>query len=225
MGVNKPRPGVSIARLKLEELIAVPESSLDMQKLTVAIRALGLGVDATELHGGICGLLCTHGPGAVSVWISESRADHGPRSGEAAVAAEQLHDAEAETWRELNSPSLTFYPLLPDAEVDLAERVTALALWCQGFVAGLGLGGYSLEDAALEQDAASGQSQIAEIVGDFVEISRAGLGTDERVESDQAGFDLVALVEYVRISVQLIFEELHGQRETDRAAAELPLLH
>jgi uncharacterized protein YgfB (UPF0149 family) len=198
----------------------VTESSLDLEKVTAAIATLELGVDAAELHGGICGLLCARGPGAVSIWIRESGADQVPRLGDAVAAAEQLHDAEAETWRDLKGPSLIFYPLLPDEEGVLAERVAGLALWCQGFVTGLGLGGYSLEDAAFEDDPSGSRAQIAEIVSDFVEISRAGLDSDDLNEADRAGFELAALVEYVRVSVQLIFEELHGQRKTDLAALE-----
>jgi uncharacterized protein YgfB (UPF0149 family) len=196
-----------------------------LEKLTAAIATLELGVDAAELHGGICGLLCTRGPGAVATWIRESGADHVPRLGDAMAAAERLHEAEAESWRELNGPNIVFYPLLPDAEGVLAERVAGLALWCQGFVTGLGLGGYSLEDAAFEDDPSGGRAQVAEIVNDFVEISRAGLDADDLNEADRAGFDLAALVEYVRVSVQLIFEEFHGQRETDMAAPEPQLRH
>jgi uncharacterized protein YgfB (UPF0149 family) len=196
-----------------------------LEKVTAAVAALELGVDAAELHGGVCGLLCTYGPGAVSIWIRESRREFAPRSDAAAVAAEQLHDAEAETWRDLSSPNLVFYPLLPDTEDELSQRVAALALWCQGFVTGLGLGGYSLEDAAFDEDPNGGRTQIAEIVNDFVEISRAGLGAEDLAQADAAGFDLAALVEYVRVGVQLIFEELQGQRDAARAVSEIQIKH
>jgi uncharacterized protein len=203
----------------------VTESSLDLEKVTAAITALELGVDAAEFHGGICGLLCTRGPGAVSVWIRESGADDGPRSDEAAAAAERLHDTEAETWRELSGPNLVCYPLLPDEEAAMDERVAGLALWCQGFLTGLGLGGYSLEDAALEDDPDGSRTRVAEIVDDLAEISRAGFSAEETSEVDQAEFDLAALVEYVRVGVQLIFEELHGQHGTFLSAPERQLRH
>jgi len=198
----------------------VTDSSLDLDKITAAISALELGVDATELHGGLCGLLCTQGAGAVTAWIRGSSADHRARSAEAAAAADQLYEAEAETWRELNDPNLVWYPLLPDEQAELSERVAGLALWCQGFVTGLGLGAYSTEAAAFEDDPDGSRTQIAEILDDFVEISRAGLGADEIAAADKTEFDLAALIEYVRVGVQLVFEHLHRQRQADTGADE-----
>ena len=54
---------------------------------------------------------------------------------------------------------------------------------------------------------------IAEVVGDFTEISRAGLSEDEAAGRDQADFALAELREYVRAGVQMVFEELAPRRE------------
>jgi hypothetical protein len=187
-------------------------------KLAEAIAALGLGVDAAEFHGGICGLLCTHGPGALSAWLDESRGAEASLIGDSAAMNEILHEAEGESWRELSGSELAFYPLLPDEEVALDERVAALASWCQGFVTGLGLGGYVVDDDRSTGASGAADTELAEIVGDFVEISRAGLSEEEQEQAHEADFDLAALIEYVRVGVQLIFEELQPQRE--RAATQ-----
>jgi uncharacterized protein YgfB (UPF0149 family) len=189
------------------------ESSLDLTKVNAAITALELGVDAAELHGGISGLLCTQGPGAMSLWLQGSATDDDARSEERLAAADCLHEVEAETWRELNDPTLAFYPLLPDPEDSLPDRVAAIAHWCHGFVTGLGLGGYSPEDAAFEEGDDEIRNGLAELIEDFVEISRAGIGADELESVDQAGFDLAEVIEYVRVGVQFVFESLSPRRD------------
>ena len=84
------------------------------------------------------------------------------------------------------------------AVVALAEQVEALAVWCQGFLSGVG----TTAPAAVEGDA------LGEILRDFAEISRAGLSEDEEAGHDQPDFALAQIHEYVRVSVQLAFEEL-----------------
>ncbi|HSG63698.1 MAG TPA: UPF0149 family protein [Gammaproteobacteria bacterium] len=183
----------------------------DSSKLADTIAALGLGVDAAEFHGGICGLLCASGPGAASVWVRESGDAPSP-IGDGATTSETLREVEAACWSELSGAELAFYPLLPDSEAALGERVNALAAWCQGFVTGLGLGGYGADSDDFDDASGGGRAQVDEIVADFVEISLAAPDDDEPEPGAQADFDLAALVEYVRVGAQLIFEELEGQR-------------
>lgn len=184
---------------------------MESSKLADAIAALGLGVDVAELHGGLCGLLCASGPGAVSVWLRES-GDQPSSSLDGEPASEMLREVEAACWGALNGSELAFQPLLPEGEATLEQRVAALAAWCQGFVTGLGLGGYGADRASFGEASASDRAQVDEIVADLVEISRAAPDDEELESSGQAGFDLAALVEYVRVGVQLIFEELEDRR-------------
>ena len=59
----------------------------------------------------------------------------------------------------------------------------------------------------------SGQEgSIAEILRDFAEISRAGLSEEEAAGQGQADFALAEIHEYVRVSVQIVFEELAAER-------------
>jgi uncharacterized protein len=102
---------------------------------------------------------------------------------------------------------MTFEPLLPGEERPLAERVQALAEWCQGFLSGLGQGG--IDPQAMEgADAES----IAEIFTDFAEISRAALDVEEPADPNEPDFALAEVKEYVRVSVQIVFEELAAFR-------------
>ncbi len=207
----------------LEDCAAVTGSSLDDLKIAGAIDVLGLGIDVAEFHGGICGLLCSGGPGAAAAWIRQSDGGHASVATGAESAREELHQAEAETWRLLSSPEFEFEPLLPPVEADLDERVAALALWCQGFLTGLGLGGIRTEDLRAGDGDGGRGAELAEIIADFTEISRAHVGAEDFTDADRADFDLVEIIEYVRVSTQLVFEALqeHQARAAARAEAEV----
>jgi uncharacterized protein YgfB (UPF0149 family) len=85
----------------------------------------------------------------------------------------------------------------------------ALALWCQGFLSGVGTTAPSAAQSA-RQGTDSGS--LAEILRDFAEISRAGLSEEEAAGQGQADFALAEIHEYVRVSVAVVFEELAAER-------------
>jgi uncharacterized protein YgfB (UPF0149 family) len=96
--------------------------------------------------------------------------------------------------------------LLPDDDAPLAEQVQALALWCQGFLSGVG----TTAPNAARQNVEDGS--LTEILRDFAEISRAGLSEEEAAGQGQADFALAEIHEYVRVSVAVAFEELAAER-------------
>ena len=56
-------------------------------------------------------------------------------------------------------------------------------------------------------------AEVAEILGDFAEMSRAGVDDEDTADPTQADFALAELKEYVRVSVQIVFEQLADRRE------------
>jgi uncharacterized protein YgfB (UPF0149 family) len=110
---------------------------------------------------------------------------------------------------QLEDPEYGFTPLLPDDDRSMAERVGALARWCEGFLLGLGLGGVR------EQSALPGDS--AEVMKDFVEISRLGHDEGKEKEEDEGAY--AEIVEYVRMAVLLVYEELRPMRAARPADA------
>jgi uncharacterized protein len=102
-----------------------------------------------------------------------------------------------------------FEPLLPSDAQPIEARTTALAEWCQGFLYGLGAGNIP--------DASRLPGEVGEIVRDFAEITRAGVDGAETEESNESAY--AELVEFVRVGVQLLFEELSAAR---RAPAPAP---
>ena len=90
---------------------------------------------------------------------------------------------------------------MPDDDQPLRRRVEALSNWCQGFLLGLGLGGVR------EGSGLPGDSQ--EVMRDFAEISRLGHGDGNKEEEESA---YAEIVEYVRMAVLLVYEELRPLR-------------
>ncbi|HEX7237241.1 MAG TPA: UPF0149 family protein [Gammaproteobacteria bacterium] len=183
---------------------------LDYDRLRDVLGAAGTVVALAELHGGVCGAMCAGGPDAARRWLIDSL-DDGEAGGPPATVADDLDELIGTSSKMLEEGELTFEPLLPSDDAPLAEQVEALAVWCQGFLSGVGSTAPAAASASAEGDA------LGEILRDFAEISRAGLSDEEAAGQGQPDFALAEIQEYVRVSVQIAFEELAPVRA---AAAE-----
>jgi uncharacterized protein len=154
--------------------------------------------DAAEAHGTLAGCLCGAAGYRLEDWLKEILPE-GRATGAAAAMLQELYEATASA---LIQPDMEFDLLLPQDSAPLAERTQALAQWCQGFLYGLGAG--RIPDASLLP------GEVGEVVRDFIEITRAGLEGEAEDESSENAY--VELVEFVRVGVQLLFEELAAAR-------------
>jgi len=187
---------------------------LDYDRLRESLSAAGAVVALAELHGGVCGALSAGGVDAARRWLADSLDDAEVGAATAmdggsaenagssfrplAAVTDDLEEMIGTSAKMLDDAELRFEPLLPSDDAPLAEQVEAIAAWCQGFLSGVG----STAPAAVESEA------LGEILRDFAEISRAGLSDDEAAGHDQPDFALAEIHEYVRVSVQLAFEDL-----------------
>jgi uncharacterized protein len=173
---------------------------LDYDRLRDSLVAAGAVVALAELHGGVCGALCASGPAAARRWLTESLDDAEGDAVTAAVA-DDLEELIGASSKMLEDDALTFEPLLPSDDAPLESQVEALAVWCQGFLSAVG-------STAPGSVRSSEGDDLDEILRDFAQISRAGLSEDEAAGLGQPDFALAEVREYVRVSVQLVFEEL-----------------
>jgi len=175
---------------------------IHVQQLLAQERSLA---DAAEAHGTLAGCLC----GAVGYrfedWLKEILPEGRARAA-AAATLQELFDATAGALRE---PDMEFELLLPADEQPIEARTAALAEWCQGFLYGLGTGRIP--------DASSLPGEVGEVVRDFLEISRADVDATQGEESNETAY--AELVEFVRVGVQLLFEELAAARAPGAPAA------
>ena len=107
-----------------------------------------------------------------------------------------------ETLEKLNDAEMTFYPLLLPDSASLTDRTGSLSSWCQGFIDGVGL---AIAQKNVPIDSA-GQDIIGEIIEDFSQISKLTSASVMNQDGEELAY--MEVVEYVRVGVQLIFEEM-----------------
>ena len=166
----------------------------DHDELDRALEHAGIAAGAAEVHGTLTGLLCTPN-GAQVDWralISNPPGDELPPD-----LALKLTLLFQHTQISLQSVNYEFEPLLPGDDHSLSQQTESLADWCRGYVLGMIAGGIK-EVTSLPGDA-------GEIVNDIIRISQADVADAE--DDEQAERALVELTEYIRVGVQLVFEE------------------
>ena len=165
--------------------------------------------DAAEAHGTLAGCLCGAAGYRLEDWLREIL----PEGRASAATAAALGELYAATAGALRQPDMQFELLLPEDGAALGERTEALAHWCQGFLYGLGAGSIP--------DASELPGEVGEIVRDLIEISRAGVEGEVQNESNENAY--AELVEFVRVGVQLLFEELAEARTPVATSRPAPL--
>jgi hypothetical protein len=173
-----------------------------VQELLAMARSLA---GAAEAHGTLAGCLCGAAAYSFEEWLQEILPDG--RADPVAVAT--LRELYTSTAQALVQPDMEFEPLLPSDAEPIAARTAALAEWCQGFLYGLGAGAIP--------DPANLPGEAGEIVRDFAEITRAGVDAGDERESNESAY--AELVEFVRVGVQLLFEELAAARRLPAPSA------
>jgi len=165
--------------------------------------ALGGAASAAEVHGTLCGLLSTASDDLPMSWISNTVADasEGGFTVPAASDQSELLALHASTAEALDGVSMAFALLLPSDDEPLSLRAEALGSWCQGYLYGLAVRGLKgFEDLP---------DEVREILGDFVQIARAGVDDEGDEEDNEEGEGAyVELVEFVRVGVQFVYDQL-----------------
>lgn len=160
--------------------------------VTRASQALGLGANAPELHGGLCGWLAAGGaPG--NDWPARVLADDALAPVAEGSALAQLAEA---TVTQLEDRDFGFELLLSDSD-QVEQRADALFTWARAFLGGFGLGSGARRPALSEE----GDEALRDLA------SLASASSDD-FDSDGEGDDeaLAEIEEFIRVAVLL----LHG---------------
>lgn len=172
-----------------------PPNFDDIEHQLDAAQALS---DLPEAHGTLAGALCGSSQWSAEDWFREIFAE-----GKAGAAEPAMTSVYAWTRETLHQGGLEFRLLLPEDEAALADRTRALGEWCQGFL--YGLGSHPLpQPEHLSTDA-------GEIIHDLTAIAQVGVDADASLEDNEQAY--AELVEFVRVGVQLLFEELGAYRD------------
>lgn len=175
---------------------------MNYQDLQNLLDQLTIKADAAHWHGALCGLFC------VGYCVDEkSWVDIFMRDGDASVMDPETLKAFCgyleKTFLSLNDPALGFDLLLPSDSVDLAERVAALGVWCAGFINGLNVtGSFNLDGISAD---------AGEAIQDINEIAKVASFDEDDLEAGELNY--TELVEYVRIGVIMLYEELNSNQQ------------
>lgn len=163
----------------------------DYAQLADALDDAGVSTSAAEAHGVITAALCApKTPDWQGLVLGRARAAAADLSPRLAALYEQ-------TGQQLTGIEFLFAPLLPAGP--LPAQVDALGDWCRGFLLGLSASGVNVEDVP---------GEAGEFISDAHRIAEAQMD-DEGSEEEQQR-ELAEVVEYLRIGVQLVYEELHA---------------
>ena len=176
-------------------------SDIDHDTLNDALRRCGSTWTASQAHGLLSSRLAVAGADAGLDWLQQVLEGTDESGALRTECASLLNSLYQDTLRQLSERLSEFSPLLPDDGDSASLRAAALAHWCEGFLHGL----VSVEHGeALKNRLAS--DPLADIIRDMLQLTRAAVDEESDEETNEAAY--AEIVEYVRVAVQLTYEEL-----------------
>lgn len=182
------------------------ESSLDYERVERQMASADIESSGAEVHGILCGLICTGREDARARWFGELFQEEQSTDllvRECADSLKQLHD---ETVAAVEGPGLGFTPFLPDDEKPLKLRARAVAEWCQGFLYGVGVAGLPAGHRFSEE--------TQDALNSLTEITRMDLDQLSGDEEDEEA--LMEVTEFIWVAAMLVHSELVAD-ETERS--------
>lgn len=186
-----------------------------MSNPIAVVDLLNIPCTAYEAHGAVCGLTCANGSVTAQEWLLHL-CDDLNYAELATPLKQQAAQVTQQAVKQLDDEEFAFKLVLPDDEALLDERAEALGLWAEGFVHGFATAG-SLYDQ-LGEDSQG-------FIKDLTEISKIDFSDVSAGSSDED--DYQQLVEYVRVGVMLVRQEINNLFNSDSVdtTEQTPTLH
>jgi hypothetical protein len=171
-------------------------SILAYENFTAMLKQHNIIVDAAEVHGILCGML----GGGMNIddqeWI-QALADI-INQGDAlpSTAQHNIQKMFDKICQEFIEADFALTLCLPSDDTPINDRGAAFVNWVQGFLLGFGLH---------QNDLTTCSAEAREALEDLSDISKLDEAMDDNEESELAFFEVV---EYVRISAMLCFNEM-----------------
>lgn len=177
--------------------IALPTFEL----LNQALSKTTAKMHPSEVHGLICGLRC----GSLEDDLTWQAAVTGDNEIDPKVK-KLLQNLYSESAKQLADFLFEFQLVLPEDKNPLPLRAEALSLWCQGFLTGL-----KRQQVPLT---ARETGEVTEGINDLIEIAK--MDYEEVVDSEEDESAYTELVEYVRMAIILIYQELREPGSSEK---------
>jgi len=190
------------------------EQSISHDDLDAALKRCGATWDAGQAHGLLCSRLAVLGTDAGIGWLDQVLEGSDPDNALRSECEGMLDALYSFTHRQLAGRQSEFEPLLPHDSDSTIIRADAIARWCEGFLHGLVSG--SPDDKLKELLAGD---PLSDIIKDMLQITRATVDQETDDETNESAYS--ELVEYLRVAVQLTYEELAEFRSAPAASEVL----
>jgi len=177
-------------------------------ELSRALSKTTLKLHPSQVHGLICGVLTGNLSGN-PVWEELVTGDK--ETGASHELLQSLYDSSA---KQLDEFLFELQLLMPSEKEPLPERAEALTLWCQGFLTGLKVANVQIINRE--------PGDVTEAINDMIEVAKMNYEEVVASEEDEAAY--VELVEYVRMAVILIYQDLRDMA-TSQVTAQSSHLH
>lgn len=174
-------------------------------ELTRVFEKIMPNCNVAQIHGLLCGTICANA--GVDVDFIKLF----PLLKKSKKALSLLQQMYEVSYHELSEFSFQFSLILPTDSVDVNTRAENLGLWCQGFLTGLG-----------QVPATEVSDEVNEALEDMLEISKINFNDISTNDEDETAY--FELVEYVRLSILMIFHELKKDMQVI-AQNETPSIH
>lgn len=163
--------------------------------IELALEHIHSTLTPAEAHGVLVGMFCAQADRFDhQVWLEAITPESPYQWEDLDLKTQELFDELiSETIQQFEADNFEFELLVMDDETPIQQRTQAIGEWCQGFLTGLGLGGYFLNQG-VEQD-------IGEALSDIIEITKISSAADESEESEKA---YAEVIEYIRVAILLI---------------------
>lgn len=174
------------------------------EPLAGALPECGVHHGPSELHGLICGLESS-GADMENARLLETIAAHVDLDGgwPDPVSAYLLRLRQL-TREGLDGEDMDLALLLPSGPEELGLRVAALGQWCEGFLAGFGLGSAGLSDRDLS-------AELQEAISDLSAVSQVETPAEQGEDEEQM---LEQVIEHCRVAALLVFTEMARKRKS-----------
>ncbi len=174
------------------------DGQIDYDQFTQQLAAAHVEFSSAEVHGLLCGLLCSNSEDVTDhlfdeLFQSGSEGDRAVRE-----CCDTLDLLFTTTQSAVDGDVMGYTLLLPDDDRPLPQRAEALSDWCQGFLYGVGMVS-SVDEGGLSPVATEALQGLTEVT----KIDLGGLG---EIEEEESSF--LEVSEYVWVAATLIREEM-----------------
>lgn len=180
------------------------KNKVSFLNLENTLRGMGSQVSAAETHGIIAGIL-TLRPTLVQAKLENTLIENLDCRQVTQEQWDMINQAGKQIADSFAKQDFSFDLLLPEDTSELEHRLDALGCWCRGYLSGLGIVGIG--------DSALNNAIVKELVQDLSQIAHVSL---ELTQSDEDEANYIELVEFVRVSVQNIEQELRDANDSQQ---------